>query len=195
MIRKPTWITLAIFILLLVFAILWPQLRPEESIPESTQTLESPWFIPFSELIGIKVENFEEGKTVELQKDPEGQWNEVGGSQGQADEEIIERSINWLASPVIARELSTEGGLDQFGLDEPKGIITVTFTDGTTNVLLIGDVTVPGSMRYVKMPHSSRVLLIDKSVVNSVMELVDGDWLLTPLPEEIEPEGTETAVP
>jgi hypothetical protein len=195
MIRKPTWITLAVFLLLVVVAILWPRLRPDETDLESTPTLEPPWIVPFSEIVGIKVENFEKEKSVELQRDAEGLWMQIAPSEGQADVELIEQTINWLASPAVTRELPIQGGLAQFGLDEAKGIITVTSSDGTTSTLLIGDVTVTGSMRYVIMPHGSKVLLINKYDVNSVLDLVDGNWLITPLPEEIEPEGTETAVP
>jgi hypothetical protein len=195
MIRKPTWIALAIFIVLLVFAILWPRSRPQETASEITPTPEPPWSYPFSELVGFTVENFEKGKMIEFQKDAEGQWEQTKPIEGQADGTLIEQTIKWLAAPIVDRELLSEGDLVPFGLNEPIASITVAFTDGTTNHLQVGDVAVTGSMRYVKMSHSSRILLISKFDVNSVLDMVDGDWLLTPLPEEIEPEGTETAVP
>ncbi|OGO17800.1 MAG: hypothetical protein A2Z14_07920 [Chloroflexi bacterium RBG_16_48_8] len=195
MIRKPTWIMLAVFVLLLIFAILWPQFRPQETVSEITPSPEPPWSALASNILGVKVENFEKGKTLELQKDGEGLWTQIVPIQGQADGELVEQSISWLASPIVDRELSTEGGLDQFGFTEPSGIITVTFADGASNILLVGDVTATGSVRYVIIPHSSKVLLIDKFDVNSVLEMVDVDWLLAPLPEEIEADGTETPVP
>ena len=195
MIRKPTWITLALFVLLLVFAILWPRLRPQEPASEITPTPEPPWRYPFSELVGFTVENFEKGKTIEFQKDAEGQWKQIIPIEGGADGTLVEQTIDWLAAPIVDRELSSEGGLVPFGLDEPIASITVVFTNGTINHLQVGDVAVTGSMRYVKIPHSSRILLINKFDVNSVLDMVDGNWLLTPLPEEIAPEGTETVVP
>ena len=195
MIRKPTWIALAVFALLFVFAILWPRFSPEKSITESTPTVEPPWTFSLSELVGIKVENFEKEKTIEFQKDTEGHWMQMMPNEGQADGELVEQTISWLTSPMVDRELSSETDLAQFGLNEPAGIITITLEDGTTNVLQVGDATVIGSMRYVKMPHSSRVLLIRIFDVNSVLEMVDGDWLFPPLPEEIEPEVTGSAVP
>jgi hypothetical protein len=195
MIRKPTWITLALFALLLVIAIFWPQLHPEESTPETTQTVEPLWDYPSSDLVGIKVENYAEEKTIEFQKDAEDQWMQITPSEAQADGELIEEVISWLASPTVERELPADNGQAQYGLDEPTGIITVTFKDGTTRVLQVGDETVVGSTRYVMMPDEDRILLIDKTDVNSVLEMVDGDWLLPPPPEEIEPESTKTLVP
>jgi hypothetical protein len=195
MIRKPTWITLAVFLILMGFVLLWPQLRPEEEAPEITPTPESPWTIVFSDITGVKVENFEKEMTVELHKDAEGQWISIVPVQGQVDIALVEQRFNWLASPVVDRELSGEDELTPFGLDEPKGIITVTSTDGTIYILLVGDVTMTGSMRYVMLPSDSRVLLIDKYDVNSVLDMVDGDWILTPTPEDTELEGTETIVP
>jgi hypothetical protein len=195
MIRKPTWIALAVFIVLLVSAILWPRLHSPETDSEITPTPEPPWNYPISELIGLTVENYENGKTIELRRDAEGQWNQIIPIEGQADGARIEQTIGWLAAPIVDRELPLEGDLVSFGLGEPIAMFTVTFSDGTSNHLQVGDVTVMGSMRYVKMPHSSRILLISKFDVNSVLDMVDGDWLMTPLPEEIEPEGAETAVP
>jgi hypothetical protein len=195
MIRKPTWIALAVFALLLVTAILWPRLSPEESIAEITPTAEPPWTFSLSEVVGIKVENFEKEKSIEFQKDAEGHWMQIAPGEGQADGDLVEQTIYWITSPIVDRELTSETDLDQFGLIEPTGIITITLEDGTVNILQVGDVTVIGSMRYVKMPHSSRVLLLDKFDVNSILEMVDGEWLLPPLPEEIEPEVTGSAVP
>jgi hypothetical protein len=195
MIRRPTWIAIAIFVFLMIFAILWPRLRPQEDISSITPIPEPPWNFLFSEIVGVTVENFEEGKTIQFQKDAEGLWMEIVPNEGQADGTQIEQTISWLASPIIDRELPSQEDLDPFGLAEPVAIITVTFTDGTSESLQIGNVTATGSMRYVKMPHSSRVLLINYFDVNSVLKMVDDEWLLTSQPEEIEPEGTETAVP
>jgi hypothetical protein len=195
MIRKPTWITLAVFIILLVFAILWPQLRPQETTSGIAPTPEPPWSYPFSEIAGFTVENFEKGKTIEFQKDMEGKWIQTKPIEGQADGTLVEETIDWLAAPIVDRELPSEGDLAPFGLDEPKANITVVFTDGTSNRLQVGNVTATGSMRYVKMPHGYRVLLISKFDVNSVLDMVDGNWLLTSLPEEMELDGAETAVP
>lgn len=190
MIRRSTWITLGVFVILLFFAIFWTRLRPEEPAPEATPTLEPLWIALPSDIVGVKVEDLEAGKIVELQKDEDGIWNQVTPIQGPANTEFIEITINWLAAPVAKRELVIEGDLAQFGLCEPKGKITVNLTDGAEQVLLIGDDTVIGSMTYVIMPSSSKVLLLSKVDVDSTLVLVD--LLLSPTPEESTPESTET---
>jgi hypothetical protein len=193
MIRRSTWVTLGVFALLVVFAVFWTQFRPEDTVDEVPATLEPPWSALPSDIIGVKIENLQSGKSVKLEKKSDGIWIQLSPLQGQADTELVEQSIGWLSAPSINRELTTEGGLAQFGINEPRGIITVELIGGETKVLLIGDVTVPGSMTYVMMPHSSSVLLIDKYVVDSALGLVDAELLLPPLPEEIEVEGTKTS--
>jgi len=194
MIRKPTLIMLVVFALLLLLAFLWPKLRPQETVSEVTPTSEPLWNVLISDIHNLKVENFEKGKTLEFKKNEEGLWMQILPTEGQADGELLEQTITWLTSPSVDREISSEGGLEQFGLIEPSGIITVTLMNGTSNVLSVGDVTPTGSMRYVKMPHSSRILLINKYDVNSILDMVDDDWL-TPLPEETGASSTSTPIP
>jgi hypothetical protein len=195
MIRKPTWITIGIFVLLLVFAVFWTQFRPEETDSEGPETMEPPWSVPPSDIVGLKVQDLQSGDLVELEKNSEGIWYQITPIQGQADTELIQQSLNWLSAPKVKREVSTEGGLKQFGLSEPRGMITVILSDGLTKELLIGDITVTGSMTYVIMPHSSSVLLLDKFIVDSSLELSKADLLLPPLPEEIMIEDSETSEP
>jgi hypothetical protein len=189
MIRRPTWITLGVFVALLSFAVYWTLFRSEESNSEVTPTLEPLWSALPSDIVGIKIEDLDTGKSIELQKDADDAWNQLTPIQGPVETEFIVSTIDWLAAPVPKREFLIEGDLTQFGLSEPNGKITVNLTGGAEHVLLIGDDNVIGSMTYVMLSPSSKVLLMNKLDVDSTLELVD--ILLPPTPEESTLEAIE----
>jgi hypothetical protein len=195
MIRKSTWITLGLFIVVLAFAIYWTSFRAPESPEESTPMPQPPWSLFSSEIEGLKVEDFESGESVELARDSEGGWARMTPEQGPVDSEMVEQSISWLASPSVTRQISAEGDLTQFGLSEPRGSVTILLTDGSSMVLLIGDNSPTSSMTYTLVPDSPDVLLVSKYDVNSILEFIDLELVPTPTPEEVEVESTETAVP
>jgi hypothetical protein len=184
MIRRSTWITIGVFIILLGFVIYWNQIRIPEESEDPTALPESPWNISLTEITGVTITNYELGKTLELQKTMEGNWIELAPEEGLVDAQKVEQALNWLTMPNVSREISTEGGLAQFGLDEPKGMITVFTQDGNTNFLLVGDNTPIGNQTYTIVPNTYHVLLISKFDVNSIMELAGMELVLTPEPEE-----------
>jgi len=183
MIRRSTWITLGVFIILLVFAIYWTNFRSTETTIEPTPLPESPWSLSFAEIESVKISNYEQGKSLELRRNSEGNWVE-SSHDGDVDAGTVEQAISWLAAPIVNRVVMTEGGLAQFGLDEPRGIITVFTYDGDAKVLLIGDISPIGNLTYVIMPQTYNVLLINNIDVDSIMDLVGMELHLPPLPEE-----------
>ena len=186
MIRRSTWITLGVFVIMLVFAIYWTNFRPAETTLEPTPLPESPWSLSLAEIEGVKISNYEQGKYLELQRTSEGNWVEKSPNEGSVDPGTVEQAISWLTAPIVNRVVVTDGGLAQFGLDEPRGIITLYTNDGETKVLLVGDISPLGNQIYAIMPHTYNVLLINSIDVDLVLDLVGMELLLTPLPEEIQ---------
>jgi hypothetical protein len=164
--------------------ILTGYMLPSEVITAPTPTPESPWDISFSEIEGVEIRNVEQGQTLELSRNSEGAWVESATEDGRVDGELVEQSLHWLAAPRVSRVISTEGGLKQFGLDEPVGIIKVITHNDDIMVLLIGNVSPLGNQTYTIIPNTSKVLLINNIDVNSIMDLVGMDLLLAPLSEE-----------
>jgi hypothetical protein len=185
MIRRSTWITLVIFVLLVGFTLYWTYLRPPEQVmTEPAPIPESPWNISVLDIERLEITNAKEGKVLILGRSSAGSWVEIAPKEGPVDSEVVENSVSWLASPRVSRVLSTEGGLNQFGLDEPSGIIKVLTLDSEEWVLFIGNDSPTGNHTYTIVPNTFDVLLIDIINVNSIMDLVGIELLLPPLPEE-----------
>jgi len=187
MIRRSTWITIVVFIFLLGFVIYWNRSRIPEESKDPTALPESPWNISLTEIESVTIASYELGETLELQKTIEGKWIEIAPQEGQVDAERVEQALTWLTMPIVNRKILTEGGLAQYGLDEPKGLITLFTQDGEIQILLVGEDSPTGNQTYTIVPNTYEVLLINKIDVDSVMELVGMELLLTP-----EPEGTQT---
>jgi hypothetical protein len=195
MIRRSTWITLALFAWLLAFAIYWTAFRAPQSQVDSTPAPMPPWSISLTEITGLKIEYFGTGEAIELSRDPEGGWLQSLPLQGAVDGELVEQSMSWLIYPSVSREIDMNGDLTQFGLSEPRASVTIHLVDGSNRVLLIGDDTPTSNLTYTLVPDSPTVLLMSQYNVNSILDLVGLELAPTPTPEGAGVDTTETAVP
>jgi len=162
MIRRSTWITIVVFIFLLGFVIYWNRSRIPEESKDPTALPESPWNISLTEIESVTIASYELGETLELQKTIEGKWIEIAPQEGQVDAERVEQALTWLTMPIVNRKILTEGGLAQYGLDEPKGLITLFTQDGEIQILLVGEDSPTGNQTYTIVPNTYEVLLINK---------------------------------
>jgi ABC-type glycerol-3-phosphate transport system permease component len=197
MIRKTTWIMLGLFLAVMTFAIVWTRTRPTETEASATQTpaIEAVWSVSLSEIVGVRVEDYARNESIEVHRDGQQGWIMIWPEEGPIDPSSIESEIDWLTNPTPNRILSDEGGLDQFGLIEPKGKITVMLENGLTKELLIGNPAPTGNYFYVIEPGNSQVLLFGNSVVNSLMGVIGMNLVLTPTPEGVEDESSGTIEP
>lgn len=94
----------------------------------------------------------------------DGLWHLDGPLQAQADESLVRRALFEL-DPLTAERV-LEGTTDkplvlaEFGLDPPRGIVTVTTKEGKTVTVWLGDPTPVEDRRYAALPGSPKVFVV-----------------------------------
>jgi hypothetical protein len=195
MIRRPTWIILGIFAALLAFAFYWNQRPPVADGEDTPASQEPPWDRSLADIESVKIEHLNAGKSVELIRDPDAGWVMTQPLEGPVSQGTVDQALGWLARPTPYGIIETPKNLLQYGLVEPRGRLSVTFMDGTTQILLVGDDAPTGSRAYVMVPGAEDVIIANLFNVNPILDLVDIEILPTPTPEGADPVATETPGP
>lgn len=195
MIRKTTWIMIGLFLAVLAFAFYWGRRPPQEAIPKAAPTLEALWTILLSEIEGLRVEDYVQGKSIQFQRDDKNGWVMIAPEQGPVDASLLEASIAWLANPKPERVFFAEEGLAEFGLLEPQGKIMVYISNQAVHELLIGGKAPIESYVYLGRPGSSEILMLHDFGVNSLMQLLEMESSSLLRSEDSEAETSATIEP
>lgn len=188
MIKRSTWITVFVFIVLLAFAWYWSGSNTEETtVP--TPGPDALWQSLSTEVEAFTVENLTSGEQLQLQRDPEFGWILLAPIEGPANSAKAEEAASWLANPVPTRILTPGENLNQYGLDQPRFRVSVHLDGDESRELEIGSDAPTGNSTYVLVPGNPNVYVVNKFSVESVINLVADELLVTPTPE-VEP--TET---
>ncbi len=194
MIRRPTWVLLAIFGLSLIFAIWWVRSREEPLGFEPTADVTPPpallWELAPEQIVGIRIEPAENGEVVEAERDEEALWVLISPEAPLADVARIERAVTWLQAPQPRGEIFDPGNLADFGLDPPQATIRVRLADGSERVLLVGRDAPTGNAVYALIPGSESILLFSPFGIEEVTGMLETPPIATPTATP-----TETAVP
>jgi hypothetical protein len=203
MIRRNTWITLAVFIVLLGFAYWWTRLRPEGmGAAEATPTQAPLWDVSGEDIVGITVEYLTTGDVVELEWQDDGTWALIQPEEGSLTQDRALQAVDWLEAPRPRTTIPDPGDLLDFGLAEPTHRVTIRLADGSTRALEVGAETPIGTTQYLRLPDQATVLVVSKYGLEGVLGLLE-DALATPTPTVTEtpeastpePPATETVVP
>jgi hypothetical protein len=198
MIRRNTWIVLAVFVALLALAIFWdriPALNPPEETPTAAPFLPSLFEFQSDEVQKLTLNGITgENAVYELQA--EGLWSLTAASEsgnGDLDSEAVGLAVEQLVSwkPLTSLESITE--LGAIGLVNPATRITIKLASGEEVQVGIGDETVTGSGYYVHV-ENQQPQIISKAAVEQVTGLLYTPPMLEPTPTPtLSPELTPTA--
>jgi len=98
----------------------------------------------------------------------DGAWRLVSPLQARADESRIRRALSQLdpltAQRVLPGSTATPLPVADFGFNQPRGTLSVTTKEGRTTTLQFGDPTPVGDNRYLKLPDSPSVFVIDDAL-------------------------------
>lgn len=191
MIKRSTWITLIVFVALLLFAWYWSGSRTEETVVP-TPGPDALWQLLTAEFDSFTVEDLVTSERLQLQRDPEFGWVLVGPIEGPANAGQVEQAVSWLANPVPTRILTPGGNLRQYGLEQPRYRITVRFESDGERQLEVGTDAPTGNSTYIQVPGDESVYIVNRFSLESVINLAADDLLVTPTPEI---ETTETMEP
>ena len=193
MIRRSTWIVLAVFVVLLGFLIYWQQWGPGASSDDAmadmpTVAPREPIFdLPEdATVVAVRVESAEGGLVEVRRENGQEQWTLVEPPHEEdTDSQQVQTMVDQLLALRESSALEAAPSLDVTGLESPAYTITLTLEDGNQEKLYIGDETITGSTYYVRVEDGSPQV-VNQHGVDAAINMLDTLPLLPTPTAEIE---------
>jgi hypothetical protein len=192
MIRRSTWVTLGIFAIVLVAAIIIRQ-TGQKAAADATPTPGSAYLFSAqdSAIIGLRITDTDEN-SVAVQRAEDGSWSLVQPEGEQADQDRIDSLVSQAESLRVVSTLDTQPELTAIGLEPPQYRLSITLADGQQQVAEIGSTTPTDSGYYARLGGGD-LQVVSKSGLDSLVGmLTDPPIAPTPTPET---SSTETPQP
>lgn len=177
MIKRSTWITLGLFILLLGITFLW-QKSPEKFISPTHSATPYPVLLP--DLGNEQVNQIEisspdrDNLVLKLGQDKSWEFSTLGNDR--VDQGKVEQLLSTIASASIITEIESEVDPKVVGLDVPTEIIRLHISSGAVITVKIGAATTTSSGYYVQVDENSPIVL-RTATVESILDLSGKDNL------------------
>lgn len=199
MIRKPTWIVLLIFAVLLAAVLLWQRSQDQksaEATPTAAEAAERQYLFDIEgEIASLRIERVGE-KSVELVRGQDGEWTLIGSPDLALDSAALDSLAGQLAALPLVSTLQNIPEMEALGLNPPSYRILVVLQNGSQLVAAVGKATPTGSGYYV-LSSDRRVYIANEFSLQSLLDLVDNPPYMPtpyPLPAELAP-GAVDATP
>lgn len=194
MVRRSTWIVLAIFVLMVAAAVLLPRLQKTDETPESTATNQPTqikvYDLGLEDVVWIQFMDMQ-GKLVEVEREsPTADWVMVGETVDTSDSIRIGSIAGQLMAMQALRTFETELGVNAVGIDNPNYTVTVRTATGDVIINKIGNLNAVGSGYYIKVDDEP-VVIVAKIVLDEILGILTEP----PLAATPTPEATETELP
>lgn len=195
MIRRSTWITLAIFGLVLAAAVVIQQTQQRQAAQATpTAGLDFLFEVEGSDIIALRITSAD-GDVVAVQRDEEGEWTLSEPENAPADQDRVGSAITQAESLRVLSTLEEEPEAVAIGLEPPQYTITITLGDGQRQTALVGNETPTGSGYYARRQEGA-LRVVNKSSMDLVLEmLAEPPVPATAEARTPEAEVTETVAP
>jgi hypothetical protein len=182
MVKRQTWILLAVFVVLIGLAFFWTRYQNDQkrAHPTPTPTPEINLFtIDSSAVASLKITDNVGGKTVMVGRDISGQWALVDPQAEYTDIASVEAAVTQLASLRVTSSISTTENLSEYGLDKPAYTIMVNINSGGQLIAQVGSPTATSSGYYVQVPGGVPQI-VAKYSIDAVLKLLLKPPIATP---------------
>lgn len=179
MIRKSTWILLAIFILMVAGVFLWQKSQDSQSEEETPN--EAVEFLIDTKgilVVGLRISS-PDGHSMEVRKKADGMWELIGSEDKQIDLGRIESTISSVEELRLVTKLNTELDKKIIGLDPPRYKLEVELENQDLIVALIGEET-PTQGSYYAFIDSNPVVVVSSYGVENLIKLLNDPPILRP---------------
>ncbi len=145
---------------------------------------------PFEETAVIRLQVERDGETLVFEKDDEGNWQMIQPDSEPAEPGAVAYLLSRLNTDSPLQTVAMQPDeLEDFGLADPAGTVTVTVEDGTEYQLLLGGEDFSGNARYAVInpetwppatdadAEAISVLVVSQDVANGINRPVD-EWKL-----------------
>ena len=203
MIKKQTWLLLAVF-LALAGAAIYFKYNPKEAAPASRDATPLPtrapteYLFPTESAVASLTVSSRDGKIVGLELQ-DGKWAGVKPAKTEADQASVGAAISQISAIVVLARLDLRPA--DAGLASPANVITVGFSDGAYVKVQIGDETPTGTGYYARKENGN-ILVVDKYGIDALLTLLTSmPFPAPPTPPPLPPtdtpapNGSETPVP
>jgi hypothetical protein len=207
MIKRNTWILLAVFIVLLGAVVILQRSGQLEAQPDATeQATTTPQVMLFPDvqtvesIRSLKIESLQ-GEGIGFERDASGAWaltEPISDTvQAPVDSTQLDGTLGALPGLSVVSALETTLDLNVIGLEAPAYTLSLELADSNRHVLLVGSATPTGTGYYVRLDGAPPVV-VNKFSVDSILELVKTPPLLptpTPVPGTTPEAGPTTPTP
>ena len=171
MIRRSTWITLAIFGLVLAAAVIVQQTQQRQAAQATpTAGLDFLFEVEGSDIIALRITSAE-GDVVAVQRAEEGEWTLSEPEEAPADQDRVGSAITQAESLRVLSTLEEEPEAEVIGLDPPQYTITITLSNGEQQTAVLGSETPTGSGYYARRQEGA-LRVVNKSSMDLVLEML-----------------------
>ncbi len=160
MIKRSTWVALAVFVALVGFAVYW-QKSPETFVSPTPTPTPFPILLPgwSDKEINLIEISASDGNTIALNLDSTKQWSLASSDHDQVAQGKIEELLTTLETATIISAINSPVDLAVVGLKEPRLSIRLQNTKGETVLIKIGEKTPTDSGYYVQVDENLPVIL------------------------------------
>jgi hypothetical protein len=178
---------LVIFVLAGGFVFAFQHFQGQKASEAATQTpTATPQELYSITLAGVDQINIADntGEDITTYRDPQTiNWVIAGIPVDTLDSAKIQTNVTQLLALTVKQTLADDLPPDAVGLDTPAYTITMTTMDGVQVITDIGNVIPSGDGYYLRV-GSGPVVIVDKNVIQGVVDMVKSPPLLpTPTPE------------
>lgn len=199
MIRRSTWIVLAIFVVLV--GVYWLIQRQPDSEPAAGTPTAAPQLVFITDLESIQAVRLEDssGRAMQIEKDSQGNWSVSAPDSAEADQQRATNLVSQVSNLRSLTVVATPPAPEVVGLDEPAYTITITTADGGRQRAKIGALT-PTSSGYYVEPGGGPLMVIAKGTLDGLLGNLDDPPIaptptVEPTPTAVGPEAEPTATP
>lgn len=197
MIKRNTWLLLALFAALAGFAV-YLNNKPETAAPKADATPSATvapveFLFPAQEgvVTSLLIES-REGEVVRVARGQDG-WTLTRPLEAKADPGPMESAASQVTALTVVSRLDLDPAV--VGLKSPAYVITVGFSSGRSVRAEIGDETPTGTGYYVRKDDGS-ILVINKYGLDALLGLLHSPpYLETPTPSPSPMPPTDTPTP
>ena len=191
MIKRNTWILLAVFVVVLGAAygiqqtnLFGPQVSPTATPNPSLLDLTN------NQVSGIQLVD-QHGLNVVVKLGSNKQWSIVQPPDSQISQGNVQEILSELGGIAIQSTILNPLPLDSTGLQLPTYTLTLTYASGQTHIIKVGSLTATKSGYYIQL-DSGNTVIVNQSGVDSIIEMLKS---VTYTPTPTNPPETATPIP
>jgi hypothetical protein len=172
MIKRPTWILLFVFALVLVvYFVVKNRISTPPGSTTPTPTGNNYLIIPADGTLRVLRITDAKVQVFQMQRETGGAWIVTDPKSGTADQSLAGAAETQVGALRIITSLNNQLNLGDAGLSSPSDTIELTFTNGIKHIIQVGSLTPTGSGYYVRFDNGN-LYVVSQAGIDSLLNLL-----------------------